>query len=380
MDSLRSLRGQFPRRDRRVRLPAFLLLGWIASVDATETPVGPSAVPFDDSNTPIGEVIIEAPEPRYVAPTRRDRIGRIWAPVYINDQGPFRLVLDTGSSHAAVNAAVAASLGIDLTNQTKVLLRGVTGSRVVPTITVDSLVVGDLQLRAKRLPIVVDALGGADGVLGTEGLLDKRIFIDFRNDRITIARSKNERAPAGYKTIPVKIVQGLLVANVRVGRMRATAIIDTGGQSSIANQAFRMAIARRLKPEDILVDVITGATLDVQRGDRLITPPIQLGDIIIQRARITTDSFNAIPGMGCVAPRAAFYAMPFVSLPPGRSDEDYVLALLRATGILCVYGSGFGMPPEQGTFRIVYLADPAELSKIYAEIGAFTRDYLERAG
>ena len=101
---------------------------------------------------------------------------------------------------------------------------------------------------------------------------------------------------------------------------------------------------------------------------------------LAERARVTTQSLNAIPGMRCVAPRAAFYAMPFVSLPPGRTDEDYVLALLRATGILCVYGSGFGMPPEQGTFRIVFLADPAELSSIYADIGAFTRDYLERAG
>ena len=34
------------------------------------------------------------------------------------------------------------------------------------------------------------------------------------------------------------------------------------------------------------------------------------------------------------------------------------LALLRETGILCVYGSGFGMPPEAGSFRIVYLARP----------------------
>jgi len=113
-------------------------------------------------------------------------------------------------------------------------------------------------------------------------------------------------------------------------------------------------------------------------GDR--SHQVAFRKALAERARVTTDSFNAIPGMGCVAPRAAFYAMPFVSLPPGRTDEDYVLALLRATGILCVYGSGFGMPPEQGTFRIVYLADPAELSKIYGEIGAFTRDYLERAG
>ena len=50
------------------------------------------------------------------------------------------------------------------------------------------------------------------------------------------------------------------------------------------------------------------------------------------------------PGVSCVAPTAAFYAMPKIALPPGRTDEDYVLALLRATGVLCVYGSGFGMP------------------------------------
>jgi aspartate/methionine/tyrosine aminotransferase len=101
---------------------------------------------------------------------------------------------------------------------------------------------------------------------------------------------------------------------------------------------------------------------------------------LADRARVTTEALNAIPGIRCVPPRAAFYAMPLVSLPPGRTDEDYVLALLRATGILCVYGSGFGMPPEQGSFRIVFLADPAELLNIYADIGAFTRDYLERAG
>ena len=48
--------------------------------------------------------------------------------------------------------------------------------------------------------------------------------------------------------------------------------------------------------------------------------------------------------------------MPQVALPPGRTDEDYVLALLRATGVLCVYGSGFGLPAEDGFLRIVFLA------------------------
>lgn len=100
---------------------------------------------------------------------------------------------------------------------------------------------------------------------------------------------------------------------------------------------------------------------------------------LAERARITTDALNAIPGMRCVAPRAAFYAMPMVTLPPGRTDEDYVLALLRETGILCVYGSGFGMPPEAGSFRIVYLAEPRELRSIYADIATFTARYLQQA-
>ena len=113
-------------------------------------------------------------------------------------------------------------------------------------------------------------------------------------------------------------------------------------------------------------------------GDR--SHQVAFRGALAERARITTQSLNAIPGVRCVPPRAAFYAMPSVSLPPGRTDEDYVLALLRATGILCVYGSGFGMPADQGTFRIVFLADPGQLASIYTDIGAFTRDYLERAG
>ena len=106
----------------------------------------------------------------------------------------------------------------------------------------------------------------------------------------------------------------------------------------------------------------TDAVRRRRRAHRRPLAPVDVPAALAERARITTESLNAIPGMRCVAPRAAFYAMPFVSLPPGRTDEDYVLALLRATGILCVYGSGFGMPPEQGTFRIVFLADPAELA------------------
>jgi alanine-synthesizing transaminase len=97
---------------------------------------------------------------------------------------------------------------------------------------------------------------------------------------------------------------------------------------------------------------------------------------LAKRARLTTERLAAMPGVSCVAPRAGFYAMPKVSLPPGRTDEDYVLSLLRATGVLCVYGSGFGMAPEDGYLRIVFLASPEELDDIYRLMERFTREYV----
>jgi alanine-synthesizing transaminase len=103
-------------------------------------------------------------------------------------------------------------------------------------------------------------------------------------------------------------------------------------------------------------------------------------DALRERAVVTHARLNAVVGISCVAPRAAFYAMPKVALPAGRTDEDYVLSLLRATGILCVYGSGFGTTPEDGFFRVVFLASPSELSDIYDSIGEFTRDYLSGQG
>jgi alanine-synthesizing transaminase len=94
------------------------------------------------------------------------------------------------------------------------------------------------------------------------------------------------------------------------------------------------------------------------------------------RAQLTVDRLRAIPGVSCVAPTAAFYAMPRVALPPGRTDEDYVKALLHATGVLCVYGSGFGLPADQGFFRIVFLAPLDELREIYDLMAGFTAEYL----
>lgn len=94
------------------------------------------------------------------------------------------------------------------------------------------------------------------------------------------------------------------------------------------------------------------------------------------RATLTADALRAMPGVTCMTPTAGFYAMPRIPLPPGRTDEEYVLGLLRATGVLVVYGSGFGLPASEGYLRIVFLASPEELKDVYRLMAAYTAEFL----
>jgi len=261
-------------------------------------PISPSTVTPPEVPplpAPLEELAVTAPEPRFVAPTNRDRIGRIWAPVLVNGQGPFRLVLDTGASHSALTARVVDTLGIVDDGKHTAILRGATGTVTVPMIPVRTLEVGELLMEPKRLPIIPDALGGAEGVLGMDGLADKRIFIDFRRDNITIMRSRSERAAQGFVTVPVRFMRGrLLVIDAWLGGVKVKAIIDTGGQATLGNLALREALAERRRRQDAaaLPDEVTGATLDVQIGNRIATPSLSLGDVLVRNAAMTFADFE----------------------------------------------------------------------------------------
>lgn len=257
-------------------------------VATTDGPVAPST-PSPQSAAPPGAapssalpgVVVTAPEPRYVAPTRRDRIGRIWAPVYIDGKGPFRLVLDSGATASGINARVARELGLTEDNKRFVRLRGVVGLATVPVVQVSNMTVGELTYGSRQLPVVTDPLGGADGILSTYGMGDGRIYIDFHHDQIVISNSRGQAAPPGFLTIPFQLVGGsLIVTDATVGGVSAQAIIDTGGQVSIANSALREALAQRPAQFARLndqPDTIQDVTLATQSGDRLNSPPILLG-------------------------------------------------------------------------------------------------------
>jgi predicted aspartyl protease len=232
----------------------------------------------------LEEVVVQTTEPKFVSPTRRDRIGRIWAPVLIDGKGPYRLVVDTGATRSAIAARAALSLGIVPAATTRVT--GFTGSAVVPTVHVNRLEVGELLLGPTDLPVLPDVFGGAQGVLGIEGLENKRITADFLHDRLEISRSHGERARRDFTVIPLRIVNGLLIADIKVGTVHTKAIVDTGAQSTIGNLALRDALMRH-PPRNAARSEIIGVTLDVQEGDSLAAPDIDFGKLQVKGANIT---------------------------------------------------------------------------------------------
>ena len=76
-------------------------------------------------------------------------------------------------------------------------------------------------------------------------------------------------------------------------------------------------------------------------------------------------------GLSCQIPASAFYLMIKAERLGGRTDEQFVLDLLEETGVLVVHGSGFGVDPRQGYFRMVYLADEATLGDVFDRIDRF---------
>jgi predicted aspartyl protease len=264
----------------------------------------------------LAEIVVTVPEPHYVAPTTRDRIGRVWVPVTLDGKGPFRLVLDTGAQHSALTHATAAQLGIPLDRFPPVLVHGTTGSSVEPAVSVGTLQVGDLMLQPAAMPVVTDVFGGAEGLLGTEGMQDRRIFMDFRHDIISITRSKNRGAPPGYGTIhflPDKL--NLLVVRAEVDNVAVRAIFDTGAQATVGNLALQAALRRRhSRSATDTEDLIQGATGAWQTGVGTVLPQIRLGPLNVTNARISFADLHIFKRWGFVDEPALLIGMDLIGL------------------------------------------------------------------
>ncbi len=87
-------------------------------------------------------------------------------------------------------------------------------------------------------------------------------------------------------------------------------------------------------------------------------------DLMVKRLR-------ALPGISVVEPQGAFYALPSIEREWAGGDENFVLELVRETGVLFVHGEGFGQRPGSRHFRVVFLPPESVLTAAFDGLAAF---------
>lgn len=252
-------------------------------------PSNPSSAP-----TPLPEVVPEVgpSKPDYEAATRPDQIGRIIVPVMVDGRGPFNFALDTGANTTVLTPHLVAALGLNITADAEVTMNGATGSAPVPTALVERVAAGDVVLENQQLPVADALTASIDGILGVDGLESKRVLVDFKKNRIEIRDARHERPIAWAKRIPAQMNFGrLVVIDATVDGVRVKAVIDTGSQYTLGNDALRAALKlpERVN-EDATIDVY-GETLDKQRGQRQRVLAIQVGDLKVSHLNVAFGDF-----------------------------------------------------------------------------------------
>ncbi|MFW9986843.1 MAG: aminotransferase class I/II-fold pyridoxal phosphate-dependent enzyme [Candidatus Odinarchaeota archaeon] len=91
-----------------------------------------------------------------------------------------------------------------------------------------------------------------------------------------------------------------------------------------------------------------------------------------ERRDLVWERLNEINGISAAKPEGAFYIFPSIDLQKRWStDEAFVMALLKETGVLVVHGSGFDPIYGAGHFRLVFLAPPTTLNSALSAIKQF---------
>jgi len=104
-----------------------------------------------------------------------------------------------------------------------------------------------------------------------------------------------------------------------------------------------------------------------------------------ERAKALHAAFEQMEGVKCQSPQGSMYLFPTIDLPPkaieaakaaGKNPDDfYCLALLDATGICIVPGSGFGQKEGTLHFRTTFLAPGTDW---VSRITEFHKGFMEK--
>lgn len=153
-------------------LPRRLLLAFLVVLTALSMSACQTGNP--QANSLAGNNLEEGSVPLQIAEGERGAVLPL-VPVYIQDQGPFVFVLDTGASSSSIHQDLMDQLMLEEVDEVEVV--GVTGREDVVLARVEQWSAGDVQLPSTTVT-VIDMPQPEDGT-GIQGLLGSDVLSQF---------------------------------------------------------------------------------------------------------------------------------------------------------------------------------------------------------
>src|ERR1700678_176090 len=157
--------------------------------------------------------------------------GKPFVMVMVNGKGPFRFVVDTGTSaEAFVTPELADQLNLPVTGQVHLSDPSKQGGQRVPQVQIQTLEVAGVvftDVKAARHTLS-SGDGNCDGLLGFELFRDHLLTLDYPNRRMTLGFGSVE--PDGERSVmPFRTPYGIPIVVLHIGDLQIDAQIDSGG-------------------------------------------------------------------------------------------------------------------------------------------------------
>jgi len=249
----RRLAKMFPALPAAVLLPAILFPAALLPAPAGAQAASPAG---DFIITPSNGAATSDPDHVDVAgqPIRigRDAGDLMTMPVEIVGGGTYDFVIDTGSQRTIIATELADKLALLPLPPVEII--SMAGRVTVAAVVLTGLRYGDHAVdRMNALSIAQGDLGSA-GIIGLDGLRNKRLTLDFKARRMEVGESR--RAPPPQESAPDTIVVEarsrfgqLILVDSRIDGKRVSVILDTGAEVSVGN----MALFNKLKLKRLVV-------------------------------------------------------------------------------------------------------------------------------
>lgn len=222
-----------------------------------------------------------------------DRFDRMTMPVTIAGHGTFDFLIDTGAQRSVLSSGLALRLGLAAGDPLRVT--GLAGSQMVNTVQFAGMQLGKRAVDTITVPVFPDATMETQGIVGIDGLKDRRVLLDFRGKRMAIEDSAKPTRDDGYEIVVSARRKGgqLVMSHAMIDGIDTDIIIDTGADAAVGNRALQNAMATH-PGSAVTLTSVTGQTIAADLGvaSHLRIGRIQMSEV--QIAFVDSPAFRAL--------------------------------------------------------------------------------------